>query len=158
MRKRRSLPSGFTLIELLVALTLIGILAAIASPPLARMRGRSALQSGRAMVTSALATARASSTRWGRNSVVWLDDDDVIRVIVDTGSTGTGVAPKLVSTYQLGTDLGLRMSADRDALCFNSRGVGTTAAACPASGARILLTHGSDVDTLNVNMAGRLWQ
>jgi len=149
---------GFTLVELIVVIVLIGIIAMVASPHLRHMRSRSALQNGRAAVTAMLARARAASTRWGTTSVLRIDiPNDRIRVDVDTSAAGEADDTLVVSTLDLG-ELGVDIDADHDAICFDSRGVGTIAAACPVTGSVVVLSYGADRDTLRINAAGRIWR
>jgi Tfp pilus assembly protein FimT len=145
-------------VELILVVVLIGILAGIALPTLGRIRTSAALRNGRAALTSALATARSAATRWGRTSVLRIDADaDALWVVVDTSDTGSGADTVVLTRFDLRSDMGLDLRSDRAALCFDSRGVGTTAAACPATGARLILVYGAVADTLLVNVAGRLW-
>jgi Tfp pilus assembly protein FimT len=143
---------------MILVVVLIGILAGIALPALGRIRSSAALHNGRAAVASALATARSAATRWGRTSVLRIDeDDDALWTVVDTSDGGGGADTMVLGRFDLRSDMGLDLLSDRTALCFDSRGVGTTAAACPATGARLILAYDGVADTLLVNVAGRLW-
>lgn len=154
-RRRRR---GFTLVEVILVLVVIGVLAGFALPAMSRIRTRAAIQNGRAAVASALATARSAATRWGRSTVLRIDVvDDVVWVVVDTSFGGSGGDTLVLGRFDLRADMGLDLASDRAALCFDSRGVGTTGSACPATGARLILRHGGTADTLLVNAAGRLW-
>ena len=83
--------------------------------------------------------------------------DDVVWVVVDTSFGGSGGDTLVLGRFDLRADLGLDLASDRAALCFDSRGVGTTGSDCPATGARLILSYGATADTLLVNAAGRLW-
>lgn len=150
--------NAFTLVEVAVTLVLVGVLLGIAVPALQRNLGATSLQNGRAAVSSALATARSAATRWGRTSILRIDGpNDELWAVVDTGSGASPDTVVLVHMW-LRDDLGVDLRSDRDAICFNSRGVGTTSAACPQTGATLILRHGAEADTLRVNSAGRIWR
>lgn len=150
--------AAFTLMEMVVTVFLVSTLLGIAIPALQKSLGRAALQNGRAGVSSALSTARAAATRWGRTSVLRIDAaEDELWTVVDTGAAGAGDT-LVLGRIRLREDMGVNLRADRTSLCFNSRGVGTTSRECPRTGATLVLEHGVDVDTLRINSAGRLWR
>ena len=128
-------------------------------PSLSRIRTKAALQNGRAAVTNALSTARSASTRWGRTSVLRIDArSDVLWTVIDTGSAGFGSDTVVLRRIDLRKEMGIDLESNRNALCFNSRGVGTTGAQCRATGAVIILGYGASADTLHINSAGRSWK
>lgn len=135
---------------------IVGVLAALAAPPITQIRQSARLQNGRHMVTSALALARATGPQWGRIAVLRIDTVlDAMWVVVDTGdvmSSDTIVA----RTFRFADDLGVELESNRTALCFNSRGIGTTGVECPATGGRILVTSGGRADTLELTSVGRV--
>jgi len=147
---------AFTLVEVLIVVLMIGILAALAAPPITRIRESARLQNGRHMVTSALSLARATGPQWGRVAVLRIDTVlDQMWVVVDTGDAGR--ADTLVArTYRFADDLGVELESNRSSLCFNSRGIGTTGVECPATGRRILITSGGRADTLELTSVGRV--
>jgi len=148
--------AGFSLVEIALVLVLIAVLGSMAAPSLSRFRNRSALQNGAHMVTSALSLAGSSGVRWGRTSVLRIDaGSDALRVVVDTGTTGSGRDTLIVREFRLGDDLGVEVTSNRSSLCYNSRGVGTTGADCPDQGGWIAVAFGGEVDTVHVNIAGR---
>ncbi len=147
---------GFTLIEVMVIVLIIGVLSAIAAPPVAQIRESARLQNGRHMVTSALSLARATGPRWGRVAVLRIDTVlDAMWVVVDTGDVSR--SDTLVArTFRFADDLGVELESNRSALCFNARGIGTTGVECPATGGRILVTTGGRADTLELTSVGRV--
>ncbi len=156
-RRPRDSSGGFSLLEVAFVLTLIGILAAMASGPLSNIRESSAIQNGRHAVTSALSLASSTGTRWGRTSVLRIDSiRDELRIVVDTSSAGSRGDSLVVRVYRLGEDLGVALSSNRRTLCFNSRGVGTSGVECAESGGWIALRYGGRADTLTVSSAGRV--
>ncbi len=150
--------AGFTVIELLVVLALIGLLTSMVGPSLARMRSVSGFQTGRAQVTAALASARATSARSGRTSMVVIDTaTGMLRVQVDTSDIGRPASPVVVRDFHVERETGTSLGSNRDALCFDARGIGVIATGCSETGARITLRIGDTVDTIRVNAAGRAW-
>jgi len=155
--RERARPTGYSLVEIIVVVGIMSVLTGLAIPSLRGMRERAALQNGRHLITSALSLARASSSQWGRTSVVRIDTiRDELRVVLDTGAAGTGADTLVVREYRLGEGSGVQIESDRGSLCFNSRGVGTVAAECPTTGAVIRLRLADAVDTIVVSSAGRL--
>jgi len=149
-------PRGFTLVEVLVVVAVVGIIAALASAPLARMRTSAAVQSGRAQVTSALSLAQATAVRWGRTTTVGIDTvRETLSIRIDTARTASPAI--VVRTYDL-RELGVQLVSNRTALCYSSRGVGTTAADCPSTGAQLIVSTRGRADTISVNSAGRVWR
>lgn len=144
--------------ELLTALALVGLLASIAIPPLARLREAAAVDSGRSQVTAALSLSRSVGSRWGRTAVLLIDTvQDVLTLRVDTTGLFGTAEYLVVREFWLGADLGVDLGANRSAICFNSRGVGTTGPECPETGALITLKDSERVDTIRINSAGRVW-
>lgn len=155
-RRRRG---GFTLIETLLVLVVIGVLTTIAVPPVQRMRTAAALQNGRAQVSAALVLARGTATRWGRIAELHFDPgQDILSVRVDTVTVGSSTATVLIRQYRLRDDLGVDVRSDRDVLCFDATGVGTTGPSCPVAGATVVIRAGARADTLRINSVGRVWR
>jgi len=148
---------GFSLLELLVVLGLMVILGGLAGAPLQRIRERSAIQNARHMVTSALALTSVTGSRWGRTSYLRIDPiRDELRVVVDTGSVGSGGDTLVVRVYGLAEELGVQVSSTHSTLCFNSRGVGTVGRGCPETGGDIVLGYRGAADTLTLTSVGRI--
>jgi type II secretory pathway pseudopilin PulG len=147
-------------VEVIVVVTVVGILAAIALPPLARMRTAATLRSGRAQVTAAVSLAQATGIRWGRTTTLTIDTvGDVLSISVDTTRT-TPTPPVVVRRYLLGQDIGVQIGSDVSAICFNNRGVGTIGMGCSSPGAQLVLRAPgtSRTDTVRINSAGRVWR
>lgn len=149
--------AAFTLVEIVFVLAVVGVLAAFATGPLARMRTSAALQSGRAQVTAALSLAQATAIRWGRTTTVSIDTvRDVLSVSVDTARYIS--APVVLRSYDLGATLGVQLRTDRTALCYSARGVGTATVDCPTTGAQVIVVAEGRADTISINSAGRVWR
>lgn len=149
--------TGFSLLEVTFALLILGMLATLAVPSLGRVRALAALRNGRAAVASALTTARTAATTWGATSILRIDvDGDRLWTVVDTGWSGFADS-LVVGAVELGADLDVDLLSDRDAICFDSRGLGTTSPVCQPGGTVLRVRYGDQEDTLRVNSVGRLW-
>lgn len=149
---------GFTVIEVIIAMALVALVYAMALPSIGRTRVHMSVHNSKHMVVSSISLARATAMRFGRTAVVRLDaDGDRIWVEADTTLEQTGVLDTL-GLFDLGGELKVDLKSNRETLCFNGRGIGTRASACPQTGATIIVALKDRADTVRVSSVGRVLQ
>ena len=146
--KRR--PYGFTLIELLVAITIVGIMAAMAMPRLKNGMAQESVRNARRNVVSHLSKARSAAATRGCRAVFHIAAGTSPRVWVTACPlTGAGV-DTVGSVSNLADRFGVEVSAAGDSLPFAPTGVGL--------GARWMLVKfakSSSSDTLAISPLGQ---
>ncbi len=148
--------AGFSLLEVLVTLMLLSMVYAIALPSIGRTRIQASVHNSSQAVMGTISLAKAAAVRFGRPSVLRLDSArDRIWVEVDTTLAGTGSTAAL-GYFSFREELKVDLKANRTALCFDGRGIGTTRAACPQAGAVIIVALKQSADTVFVSPLGRV--
>lgn len=109
---------GFTFIEILIVMIIAGIVLAIAAPRLGTASSRSDVRSAKQEVAAYLSHARAAAIQQGREARFVVDGNN-IRVIVDNGD-GTWA---LAADHNVGAETGATLSATRDSVRFDPRGL-----------------------------------
>jgi type II secretory pathway pseudopilin PulG len=140
----------------MVALVMMAMVYAIALPAIGRSRITASLHNAKQVVISSIFLARATAIRYGRPAVVRIDSDrDEVWVEADTTVAGTGSVAQL-GYFSIAEEFDVDLKSERSALCFNSRGIGTTSATCPQPGGVIFLTLRSASDSVVVSPVGRV--
>lgn len=143
MRSTSGAPrAGLTLIELAIALTIIGMISAIAIPRISAMTGRLALRSGGYDVRTALAIAREQAVRRGE-FVAFVGDAARGRIRVVSG-TDTLISRDLGGR-------GITLTLTRDSITWAPNGAGWGAA-----NTTITLARRGAADTITVSRLGRV--
>jgi prepilin-type N-terminal cleavage/methylation domain-containing protein len=138
---------GFTLIETLVVMALLGILAAVAFPRLARSTTSMSVRGSKQRVASYLAVARSAAIQRGRVAR-FVRTGNTIKVLVDSANTQATFA----RVIDLGADQGVTVTPTRDTIAFDPRGL-----AFGFNGtARIVLRKGTYSDSVCVIGMGRI--
>ncbi len=146
---------GFTFLEIIITIVLLGLVYVISLPAIARARVSAAVHNSRHVVVSSVFLARGTAMRLGRLAVLRLDSGgDRLWIEADTSVAG-GVVDT-IGFYSFAADLGTDLQSNRSTLCFNGRGIGTTSAACPQAGARIVVSLAGQADTVLVTAVGRV--
>ena len=133
---------GLTLLEMLVTLTLMAVVLAILLPSPRAARDRVAVTSASRELALLLAQAREVAVARGA-SAVHLDSAGAHARLSAPGSP--------VVEARLGQLYGVRLTATRDSLAFDGRGLGRGAA-----NLRVVLTRGHAADTITVSRLGRV--
>lgn len=134
---------GFTLLELTITVTLIGVIALIAIPSVARVRDRAAVHGATSLLVSALADARHQALRWQRRTAVRFDTLSAHATVHAGRDT--------LSRVSLDSLFRVAMRASRDSIAFYPLGLGYGAA-----NARLIITRGAAAETVTVSRAGRV--
>ena len=134
---------GFTLLELVIVVTLSGLLLAIAVPRTRAALDGVSVRSAAGDVVATLSYARAIAQA----------GDGFIAVHVDsmTGTLRVRRAGMILHSRGVGHAHGVRLSASRDSLTYDPRGLGHGAA-----NLSIVIRRGAAVETVFVSRLGRV--
>lgn len=134
---------GYTLAELAVVLTIVGLISFAGIRALAQRLDRLAVRA--AVAEAAGAVSRARDVAAARGAIV--------RVVIDAGA-GTvtlRAGDDQIARHALGHAHGVTLSASRDSVAFDGRGLGYGAA-----NFTLVARRGSAADTLVVSRLGRI--
>ena len=134
---------AYTLVELVLVLTVLALVCAIGIRAMGRQLDRVAV--GNAIAESAAALARARDEALARHAVVSVRIDTAQRVLtLHTGGMRLG-------RHALGHAHGVSLSATRDSILFDARGLGYGAA-----NLTLVARRGAAAETLVVSRLGRV--
>ncbi len=139
---------GFTFIEMLIAVVLLGAMTSIAFP---RMRDgimRQSVRSATDAIRVLHARARSHASQRGQPTVI-----DLKNGIVAIRSTSplTGTPDTLGVVHNMHDRFGVTVSATRDSLVFDGRGIGME-----GSATLVYVNRESYADTIQISALGRI--
>jgi type IV fimbrial biogenesis protein FimT len=116
-----------TLIELIVALSIIGIVAAIAIPSVKRGMNTESIRGARRLVTSHLAMARGTAANRGCRTELHMTSGASARIwITSCTMTGTGI-DTIGQVQNLNDRFGVTVSTSANTVVFAPNGLGASA-------------------------------
>ncbi len=138
MRRR-----GYTIAEMIVVMVVAGVLAAIALPRMVAATDRVRARGAAADVSAAFAGAREQA----------LTARALVAVVLDTAGRTVMVRSRdrVVLVRDVGKLYGVRMSASRDSMSYDPRGLGFGAA-----NLSVVLRRGQAAETVSVSRLGRV--
>jgi prepilin-type N-terminal cleavage/methylation domain-containing protein len=110
---------GFTLIEVLMVITIIGILLGVVVPRYGAVAGAMQVHSARQEIAALLTQGRATAIQTDQTVLVARSANAISLVAV----SGTG--SMLISQQDLGSQFGVTVSATKDTVAYDSRGMVT---------------------------------
>jgi prepilin-type N-terminal cleavage/methylation domain-containing protein len=113
MQQRR----GFTLIEILMVITIVGVLLGVVVPRYGAIAGAMQVHSAKQEIGALLAQGRATAIQTDQTVLV-VRSANVISLIALTGTTSS-----IISQQDLGSQFGVTVSASRDTVTYDSRGM-----------------------------------
>ena len=147
--------AGFTLLELLIVLTIVGTVVVVTGPSLFEMLRGERTRSAVSQFVGAHSLARATAIRYGRVAELHIDVANArFWVEVDTSLAG-GVMDTVRTVHNVGEG-GLVMASNRSLLCFDFRGLATTAGACEAGSALVVFSVAGLADTVTATVVGKI--
>ena len=148
--------SGFTLLELIIVMSILSVVAAMGAPKLsAELRRRTTSTAADQLVT-AHSLARATAVRYGRTAQLHIDvTAKQFWVDVDTSANLVGQRATIWYPRDL-SQSGVTMSSTRSLLCFDARGIASTAGSCQSGDAQVIFTDLDRVDTVNTTSLGKV--
>lgn len=147
--------SGFTVVEVTLTVVVLSIMLALALPGLARSARATKTRSAAAQFASTHALARASAMRYGRTAELHIDAASK-RFWVEVDTSAVGGVTDTIGTIQNLTDDPLVMTSSRALLCFDRRGLATTANTCEPGDATITFAIGTRADTVTTSVLGKI--
>jgi prepilin-type N-terminal cleavage/methylation domain-containing protein len=142
MQQRR----GFTLIEVLIVITIVGILLGVVVPRYGRISGAMSVHSAKQELASLLAQGRASAIQTDQTVLVVRTGNVISLVGVNaTGST-------IISQQDLHSQFGVSVSASRDTVTYDSRGMVTGNSAT----LKFVVDNGSTRDSVCLMALGKV--
>lgn len=147
---------GFSMIEAIMVMTVIGIVAVIGGPKIsaALQRRTTASAADQFVVTHSL--ARSTALRYGRVAQLHIDvTGQRFWIDVDTSANGIGQRAVIANVRYI-NDSGLQMTTNRALLCFDARGIASTAGSCESGDANVIFSDGVMADTVATTLLGKV--
>ncbi len=138
---------GFSLIELLIAIVLIGLMAAFMIPRIGDVIQQQKVRSARNAITTMHARARATAIQRGRLVALVRQNN---RILLLSRHPVTGV-PDTIASQNLGDRFGVSLSANRDSLAFDPRGLGME-----SGNTQIVVSRAGFADTIVISAVGSI--
>ena len=148
-RKRRN-ESGFTLLDTLVVMTFVGLLAAVTFPRIADLQSRFAVRGAVTAFMSAHSLTRATAIREGGVAELHIDATND-RFWIEVASSGDTIGFPVDVGGQ-----GVTLSSTQSLLCFEGRGMPSSASGCATTGATISFTFLEVADTILTTTLGKI--
>ena len=147
--------AGFTVVELLIVLVMFGAMLAIAVPRLLETFKGAKTRSAVNQFVSTHSLARATAIRFGRVAELHIDAANArFWIEVDTSQAG-GVTDTVSTIHDVG-DGQFVMTSDRTLVCFEGRGLATTAGGCEAGDVTVTFSLAGRTDTVTVSSLGKV--
>ncbi len=145
---------GFTLLELMAAVAIVTITTGMAMPRLLEQMGSAQRRSATHQFVSAHALTKATAIRYGTVAELHIDvSGSRYWIEVDT-SYGGGVTDTVrMHDY---SEESVVMASNRYLVCFDGRGLPSTAGACQAADATVVFAESSQADTLRFTLLGQV--
>jgi prepilin-type N-terminal cleavage/methylation domain-containing protein len=134
---------GHTLIEIAIALAIMAILLSMAAPRLGTLRDRASVRSATTEIVAVLSSARRVAMLRSSSTMVVIDEARSVASII--------VAADTVLAHDVGSELGVTITATRDTILYGPSGRGWG-----ASNTSIVLARGEWADTVFVSRLGRV--
>jgi len=147
---------GFTMIEAVMVMSVLGIVAAIGGPKIsaALQRRTTASAADQFILTHSL--TRSTALRYGRVAQLHVDaTGQRFWVDVDTSANGIGQRA-IIANVRYVNDNGLHMTTNRALLCFDARGIASTAGSCESGDAKVIFSNGVMADTVATTILGKV--
>jgi prepilin-type N-terminal cleavage/methylation domain-containing protein len=134
---------GFTFVEILMVMIIVGIVVVISVPKYAQASAKAKARSAKQEIAAYLAQTRAAAIRSGK-SVSFVRSANVIMVMSDTAT--------LASRQDLGAQFGVTVSATKDTVTYDSRGL------IPGNSSTLMftVTNGTARDSVCVIALGKI--
>ena len=146
---------GFTMIESLMVVSIIGLVAAIGGPKVSSALQRRTTASAADQFVVAHSLTRSTALRYGRVAQLHVDvTGQRFWVDVDTSANGIGQRATIANIRYV-SDAGLHMASNRALLCFDARGIASTAGSCESGDAKVIFSDGVVADTVATTMLGK---
>jgi prepilin-type N-terminal cleavage/methylation domain-containing protein len=148
--------SGFTLLEVIIVMFLAAVVAGMGAPRLSAALRRRTTSIAADQFTAAHSLAKATAVRYGRGSELHLDPA-AKRIWVDADTSADGIGQRATIWYVRDlSEAGLTMSSTRLLLCFDARGIASTAGSCEPGDATVIFSESDQADTVTTTALGKL--
>ena len=109
--------NGFTLIEVLIVITIVGILLGIVVPRYGSIAAAMNVRSAKQEMATLLAQGRATAIQTDQTVKV-IRSGNVVSLVAVSGAGAT-----IISQQDLGSQFGVTLSASKDTIAYDSRGM-----------------------------------
>ena len=147
---------GFTMIESIMVVTIIGVVATIGGPRVSSALQRRTTSSAADQFVAAQSLTRSTAIRYGRIAQLHVDATaQRFWIDVDTSANGIGQSATIANIRYV-SDAGLQMTSTRALLCFDARGIASTAGSCESGDAKVIFSDGVVADTVSTTILGKV--